>query len=43
MSKHQSLKHVYATARHAGATLWTRDRRAILVYETIGVTYELLD
>ena len=34
---------VGATARHAGATLLTRDRRAIRVYETIGVAYELVD
>ena len=34
---------IAATARHAGATLLTRDRRAIPVYETIGVAYELVD
>ena len=33
---------VAETARHAGATLLTRDRRAIVVYEKIGVTYELV-
>ena len=30
------------TARHAGATLLTRDRRATTVYEKIGVSYELV-
>lgn len=30
-----------ATARHAGATVLTRDRRATLVYERLGVGYEL--
>lgn len=33
---------VGATARHAGARLLTRDRRAIPVYESVGVRYELL-
>ena len=33
---------VAATARHAGATLLTRDRRAIAVYEKVGVPYELV-
>ena len=33
---------VAATARHAGATLLTRDRRAIAVYEKMGVAYELV-
>lgn len=33
---------VAATARHAGATLLTRDRRAVTVYERIGVPYELV-
>jgi predicted nucleic acid-binding protein len=33
---------VAATARHAGATLLTRDRRAVAVYERIGVSYELV-
>lgn len=30
------------TARHAGASLVTADRRAIHVYEALGVPYELL-
>ena len=33
---------VAATAHYANATLLTRDRRAIAVYEKIGVTYELV-
>lgn len=33
---------VAATAKHAGATLLTRDRRAIRTYETLRTTYELL-
>jgi len=33
---------VAATACHAGATLLTRDRRAIEVYEKMGVAYELV-
>jgi predicted nucleic acid-binding protein len=33
---------VAATARHAGATLVTRDRRAIAVYEKVGVRYEFV-
>jgi predicted nucleic acid-binding protein len=33
---------IAATARHAGATLLTRDRRAIAVYEKVGVAYELV-
>jgi len=33
---------VAATARHAGATLLTRDRRAAAVYEKMGVAYELV-
>jgi predicted nucleic acid-binding protein len=33
---------VAATARAAGATLLTRDRRAIAVYERMGVAYELV-
>ena len=33
---------VAATARNAGATLLTRDRRAVAVYERIGVPYELV-
>ena len=31
-----------ATARHAGATLITLDRRATRAYEAVGVEYELL-
>ena len=31
-----------ATARHAGAQLLTRDRRALTVYQTLGVRHELL-
>ena len=42
-----SFSQVRATVgnrkRHAGATLLTRDRSAIPVYETIGVAYELVD
>ena len=34
---------IAATARHAGATLLSRDRRAVRVYESMGVDYELLD
>ncbi len=33
---------VAATAHHAGALLLTRDRRAIPVYERVGVSYELV-
>jgi predicted nucleic acid-binding protein len=33
---------VAATAKHAGATLWTRDRRAVAAYEVVGVRYELM-
>lgn len=33
---------IAATARHAGATLLTRDRRARVVYEHVGVRLELL-
>lgn len=33
---------VGATARHAGATLLSRDARAIRVYELLGVSYELV-
>jgi predicted nucleic acid-binding protein len=33
---------IAATARHAGATLLTRDRRAVQVYETVGVEYQLV-
>lgn len=31
-----------ATARHAGAALLTRDRRAVLVYDALGVPYEFV-
>lgn len=33
---------IAATARHSGAKLLTRDRRASTVYERIGVRYELV-
>lgn len=33
---------VAATATHAGATLLTRDRRAIRTYEALNATYELV-
>jgi predicted nucleic acid-binding protein len=33
---------IAATARHAGATLLTRDQRARPVYERVGVRHELL-
>jgi len=33
---------IAATARHAGATLLTRDQRARSVYEHVGVRHELL-
>jgi predicted nucleic acid-binding protein len=33
---------VAATARHAGATLLTRDRRAIRTYEALNAVYELV-
>ena len=33
---------VAATAKHAGATLLTRDRRATPVYEAVGVRFEVL-
>ena len=33
---------VGACARHAGATLLTRDERAVPVYERVGVRYELV-
>jgi predicted nucleic acid-binding protein len=39
-SIHDAL--VAATARHAGARLFTRDRRAVLVYGRLGVEYELV-
>jgi predicted nucleic acid-binding protein len=31
-----------ATARHAGVTLMTRDRRAVLVYDALRIPYELV-
>jgi predicted nucleic acid-binding protein len=34
---------IAATARHAGATLLTRDQRARSVYDRVHVRYELLD
>jgi predicted nucleic acid-binding protein len=34
---------VGATAEHAGATLLTRDRRALLAYDLVGARVELLD
>lgn len=33
---------IAATARHSGATLLTRDRRAAATYERVGVRYEML-
>ena len=33
---------IAATARHAGATLLTRDRRAVPVYDKVGVSYDLV-
>jgi predicted nucleic acid-binding protein len=33
---------IAATVRQAGATLFTRDRRATAVYEKMGVAYELV-
>lgn len=33
---------IAATAKHAGAVLHTRDRRAVPTYERIGVRYEML-
>jgi predicted nucleic acid-binding protein len=33
---------IAVTARHARATLLTRDRRAIVVYERLGTRYDLL-
>lgn len=33
---------VAATAKHAGATLLTRDRRATRTYEAVGVRYRLV-
>jgi hypothetical protein len=34
---------VAATARHAGATLLTRDERARSIYDRMGVRYELVE
>ena len=34
---------VAATARRARATLITRDRRAVVAYEAVGVDYELME
>lgn len=34
---------IAATAKHAGAVLYTRDRRAVPTYEKIGVRYEVLN
>jgi len=34
---------IAATARHAGATLLTRDQRARAVYERMDVSYEIVD
>jgi len=34
---------VAATAKHAGATLLTRDRRAIPVYELVGASFEFVE
>jgi predicted nucleic acid-binding protein len=34
---------IAATARHAGATLLTRDERARSVYDRMKVRYELVD
>jgi predicted nucleic acid-binding protein len=34
---------IAATAKHAGATLLTRDRRAVPTYEKIGARFELID
>jgi predicted nucleic acid-binding protein len=39
-SIHDAL--VGATARHVGARLLTRDRRAVPTYERLGVAYELI-
>jgi predicted nucleic acid-binding protein len=33
---------VGATAKHAGATLLTRDRRATRVYDALGVTFRVV-
>ena len=34
---------IAATVRHAGATLLTRDRRALATYDRIGVRYEVVE
>ena len=34
---------VAATARHAGATLLTRDRRAVRVYEALGTPFRMVE
>ncbi len=34
---------IAATAKHAGAVLHTRDRRAVPTYEKIGVRYEVMN
>jgi predicted nucleic acid-binding protein len=34
---------VAATARHSGACLFTRDRRAVLIYDRLRVDYEIVD
>jgi len=34
---------IAATAKHAGAALHTRDRRALATYERIGVRFELME
>jgi predicted nucleic acid-binding protein len=34
---------VAATAREAGATLLTRDRRAVRVYEALGAPFRLVE
>jgi predicted nucleic acid-binding protein len=34
---------IAATAKHAGAVLHTRDRRAVRTYERIGARFVLLD
>jgi predicted nucleic acid-binding protein len=39
-SIHDAL--IAATARHARARLLTRDRRAVAVYDTLGVDYDLI-
>jgi len=34
---------IAVTAKHAGATLLTRDRCAVVTYDKIGVRYEVLE